>query len=186
MSNENFIPPNTTITVKTDGTGDFTTLNDAINYLTSKWSNGVVIISIASGTYNPTSNIQIDGTKFNIPSLVIQGESRSSTIFNFSSMYTTGAFYLFKCSNNILLRQLTINCAGKNLTPGRGINIDLSTGLITISNVEVTNSDAGICTLGNSASTIINSIMNTCNIGAWQATGARVHFESDTFFQHIR
>lgn len=181
LSSADFLPNGTKITVDSNGTGDFTTIQDAINFLSGKWSNGKVTISIANGTYTPTSQITFNGTLFNIPYLEIVGESKTGVIFNFSSMYTTGAFYLFKCSNNILLKQLTINCAGKNLAPGRGINIDLSTGLTTISNVEVTNSDAGICTLGNSASRIMNSIMSTCNIGAWQATGARVHFVSDTF-----
>lgn len=175
-----FIPAGTTITVKTDGTGDFTNLQSAISYLTGKWSNGQVTISIAAGTYAPTGQIVLNGSLCSIPYLLITGVSEASTIFNFSSMYV-GAFNIIYWSTKLTLLKFTINCAGRTLTPGRGVNIQESSGFVAVSNITVNHSDAGICTLSNSSSHVANCTMHDCNIGMWQATGARVCAISDKF-----
>ena len=74
----NFIPSGTTIAVKTDGTGDYTKLSDALSYITHKWSNGNVTINLGSGTFTETSAITLP--EFNIPKLTISGVSIDSTI----------------------------------------------------------------------------------------------------------
>lgn len=178
-TNNDFLPNGTIITVGASG-ANFTDLQSAINYLTGKWSNGKITISIANGTYTPASQITFNGTLFNIPYLLIRGESETNTVFNFSSMYV-GAFDVAYWSSKLTLMNLTINCAGRTLTPGRGINIWESSGFVAVINTTVNHSDAGICTLSNSLSYIKNCTMNDCNIGIWQATGARVFANTLTF-----
>ena len=58
LNDSNFIPRNTTITVGASGC-DFTDIQSAIDYLTGKYSNGKVIISISAGTYNLDSAVYI-------------------------------------------------------------------------------------------------------------------------------
>lgn len=53
---ENFLPANTTISVKTDGTGDYTSLISALTYTENKWSDGQIIIELGSGTFNEGNN----------------------------------------------------------------------------------------------------------------------------------
>lgn len=77
-----FIPGGTSITVKTDGTGDFNNLTDAISYLSGKWSNGLVTIKLGVGTFN-VGNITIDtDLSFNFGELKIEGSGISETIIN--------------------------------------------------------------------------------------------------------
>ena len=74
-----FIPLGTIFTVKADGTGDFTSLNDAINYLDGKWSNGIVTINLDEGTHTLTDNISLTRS-INIPKITISGHSGGGTI----------------------------------------------------------------------------------------------------------
>lgn len=78
ISNENYIPANTIINVELDGSGDFTTLADATNYIKGKWSNGAVIVQLGNGTFDITT-ISIDTINFNIPLLLIRGSGTSNT-----------------------------------------------------------------------------------------------------------
>lgn len=71
----NFIPANTILTVKTDGSGQFTKLSEAINYLTGKWSNGTVTIQLGEGAFDSLTYT----TSSSIPLLIIKGVSQSAT-----------------------------------------------------------------------------------------------------------
>ena len=71
----NFVPAGTILTVKTDGSGQFTQLSEAINYLTNKWSNGTVTIQLGEGAFDSLTYT----TSSSIPSLVIKGVSQSAT-----------------------------------------------------------------------------------------------------------
>lgn len=83
----NFLPNGTILTVKTDGTGDFTNLQSAINYLTGKWSNGTVNIHIGNGTFNETY-IKVSSyaysIPFNIPLINIEGNGVSNSIIQWN------------------------------------------------------------------------------------------------------
>lgn len=74
FKDENFIPANTTFTIKNDGTGDFTNLSSANNYLQDKWSNGTVILKVV-GTIYETTSVNFVGNAFNIPEIQILGTS---------------------------------------------------------------------------------------------------------------
>lgn len=77
---DNFIPSGTVIKVETDGSGDFTSIEDAVNSLNGKWSSGAVTIQLGEGTFNVSSVINIHGDLFNIPKLTIRGSGTTNTI----------------------------------------------------------------------------------------------------------
>ena len=76
----NFLPAGTNISVELDGSGDFTSLGDAINYLIGKWSNGFVYITLGTGTFTLTSGIRINTSLFNFSRLIIKGTSKTDSI----------------------------------------------------------------------------------------------------------
>lgn len=82
---KNYIAGGTTITVKSDGTGDFTSLKDAVNSLTGKFSDGKVTISIGAGTFDITETVVIDGGNFNFAELEISGAGKENTIIQNTS-----------------------------------------------------------------------------------------------------
>jgi len=98
---ENFIPDGAVITVKSDGSGDYTTLESAINYLSDKWSSGTVKISVSADTYVLTSPITISNQNLR---LVIEGQGTSSTWIkiNYNDTLTTG-FALFTITNGAIV-----------------------------------------------------------------------------------
>lgn len=71
----NFVPAGTILTVETDGSGQFTQLSEAINYLTNKWSNGTVTIQLGEGAFDSLTYT----TSSSIPLLIIKGVSQSAT-----------------------------------------------------------------------------------------------------------
>lgn len=79
----NFIPANTILTVKTDGSGQFTQLSEAINYLTNKWSNGTVTIQLGEGDFVEENTIDIP--EFNIKTLQIIGQGVDKTSISCSN-----------------------------------------------------------------------------------------------------
>ena len=101
VSDPNFLPNGTIITVETDGSGQFTKLSDAINYLTGKWSNGVVIIKLGEGDFVETEQVTIDGRRFNLGHLVLQGISKSSSVLNVSQLTSDkpNAILILYCNN---------------------------------------------------------------------------------------
>lgn len=81
---EGFLPAGTTITVEADGSGDFETIADAVNFLTGKWSNGAVTIELGTGTFNISNPIIINTDTMNIKRVNIIGKGTSNTIINTS------------------------------------------------------------------------------------------------------
>ena len=79
----NFIPAGTVITVELDGSGDFTSLHEALNYIVGKYSNGEVTIKLGKGTFVEPRTL-IDTSLFNFSQLIITGTTREETI-----IYTT-------------------------------------------------------------------------------------------------
>ena len=58
MSDENFLSVST-ITVELDGSGDFNTLAEAVNYLNNKWSYDGVLIQLGEGTHVVNTSINL-------------------------------------------------------------------------------------------------------------------------------
>ena len=95
---DNYLAGGTVITVKADGSGDYTTLESAINYISDKWSSGTVKISVSADTYVISSPITLSNQNLR---LVIEGQGTSSTWLkvNYNDTLSTG-FALFTITNN--------------------------------------------------------------------------------------
>ena len=78
-----FIPAGTILTVKTDGSGQFTKLSEAISYLTGKYSNGTVTIQLGQGDFVEENTIDIP--EFNIKTLQIIGQGVDKTSISCSN-----------------------------------------------------------------------------------------------------
>ena len=133
----NFVPAGTILTVKTDGSGQFTKLSEAINYLTNKWSNGTVTIQLGEGTFEETEPITIDGNKFNFSNLVICGTNRDNSIisFNISGLLRYSEELVVGHKTNVLFKDISLNGKGRTL---------VSSGDVVLNNVCIS-SQGNIC-----------------------------------------
>lgn len=102
-----------TITVATDGTGDFTTIGDALKKVKGDFEDPVRIF-VKNGVYHEKLLIN-----YTVNNLTLEGESPDSTIITFGdyaslrNMGTSGSYTLRVDGNNITLKNLTIeNSAG--------------------------------------------------------------------------
>lgn len=103
----NFIAGGTTIHVKADGTGDFTSLIAALSSLNGKWSDGYITIEISDGTYTETGGYsEYNRDLIGIPEVVIKGESAANTIINNT---TNADHFLDLFSTFFRISDLTIN-----------------------------------------------------------------------------
>lgn len=98
LSSANYLPQGTTIDVKLDGSGDFTNLVDAFNFLTDKWSDANIIFNLGAGTFEVSETLHISTFRCNIPRIDIVGVSTTDTIIDhkISSQWTP----LFNINNN--------------------------------------------------------------------------------------
>lgn len=103
----NFLPAGTIITVETDGSGDFTELSDAVNYLTGKYSNGEVKIELGEGTFNESQWIKMNGTDFNIPYISIIGKGTSNTIIEWDYSETTSTIFSTFSVSHLYLSEIS-------------------------------------------------------------------------------
>lgn len=128
----NFLPSGTTINIKTDGTGDFTDLASAKNYLTGKWSNGTVTIQFGSGTFNLNTGVTFDGSLFSIPYLVITGAGINDTTVQKSSSWGAtdySSLITIYRGNVYMVKDITLQGTGQAssaVTSSRGANVFLS------------------------------------------------------------
>ena len=77
LSAENFLLPDTVITVGTSANANYATLQEALDYVGGKWSSGTINIEIEDGTYITTASTYTKSA--NIPLLQIYGKSRDKT-----------------------------------------------------------------------------------------------------------
>lgn len=165
---EGYIPTNTTYTVKTDGTGDFSKLSEAISFLSNKWSTGTVNISIAAGTYSESGTIVIGSSLIGIPRLNITGAGVSNTTIQNTS---AGQAILFSQYRNICnLEDLTIENTNSN-TPFAVVQCDFANA--TIKNVKTIKGQYSIFAGGGYSELIMKGTItiqnsSTCAIGVQQ------------------
>lgn len=114
---ENFIP-DSTITVETDGTGDFTTLSAALEYIANKWSNGRVAIILGEGTFTESESITIP--RYNFSGLVIQGQGVDKTTLNIPCTNASGAIVVNETRQNIWIQKIFFNNSSPSIS-GAGI-----------------------------------------------------------------
>lgn len=109
MSSANYLQDGTVVTVKADGTGDFTTLEGALEYLEPKWSDGEIIIDISAGTYQTAGSISLDNYK--IKRIIIKGAGKTSTFIYtpFADTQTAG-FFQFEVINgtNVIFKDIKL------------------------------------------------------------------------------
>lgn len=134
---KNYIAGGTVITVKADGTGDFTSLKDAVDSLTGKFSDGKITISIGAGTFNITETVVIDGGNFNFAELEISGAGKENTIIqNTSATQYQQIILVQNTSTLVVIKNLTTK--GASSSSGVGIASLVSCN-INIIDVEVDN-----------------------------------------------
>lgn len=141
-ANATYIPENTTYTVKTDGTGDFSKLSEAVNFLNNKWSPYVVTISIGAGTFVEDGKVEIiDTLHSGIPNIVIEGAGVDSTILQNTSTQNALIFRNLRTSN-IVVKNLTIE--NTNATPPTIVLYAAGSRVLRVSNVKLKNAQYGI------------------------------------------
>lgn len=160
----NFLPADTIIKVELDGSGDFTKLSDALNYLTGKWSNGKVIIQLGAGTFTESSEYILYGKNFNIPAIEVIGNGVNSTIVNYT---TESEVVILTVSNvsNIYIHDIKFTHTGGST----------STKYWGIRNTEHTNASYSDCAFDGLASALISVNSAITNVyGNMTFTNARV------------
>ena len=169
---DNYLPKGTTINVKLDGTGDFTSLADAIDSLEGKWSDGNVVIQLGSGTFEVTSSLSISPFKCNIPIIDIVGVSTTDTIIDNKISVQWNSF--LSISNNGLVRLRNLKITGKSSkSTGGYIGISVSkTGTCELAGVITDGVDRIIETSsgGRALITGTNSFLN-CHDAFFTKTG---------------
>ena len=104
----NFLPDGTIITIKSNGTGDYTDIGSAISYLSDKWSSGTVKISVSAETFTLSSPIIINNPNLN---LIIEGQGTSSSFIKVNYNDTLTADYaMFTLQNgaNVCFKDIKI------------------------------------------------------------------------------
>lgn len=96
---DGYLPSGTTYTLKSDGSGDFTSLSDAIAFLNNKWSDGTITLSIpADETIYETNTVTINSANsvnMNIPCLKIEGGNDSTSIIENTQVLTSQGSYMY-------------------------------------------------------------------------------------------
>ena len=137
VSDPNFLPDGKIINIKVDGSGDFTKLSEAIDYLNGKWSNGSITIQFGEGTFEEIEQVIIDGDKFNFSNLVISGTNRDTSIisFNISGLANYSEELVVEHKTNVLFKDISLTGKGRTL---------VSSGDIVLNNVSIS-SDGNTC-----------------------------------------
>lgn len=202
---DNFLPNNTVINVKTDGTGDFTKLSDAITYLNSKWSSGQVTIQLGEGTFIESSNISIDASKFS--KLTIKGVSRTSTTIKDSRVSLTNNQYLLSVTGGVVLinnlkvlsvvenlngyeslailaQESSVSCEVRNIAVDGFETCLYSAHYLTLrENIDISNATQGIRSRNGLINSTWNPKINLTNVDTGIAVryGGSVHLSNPTF-----
>lgn len=162
----NYIPNGTVYTVKADGTGDFSTLNEAIDFLNGKWSTGNVKIKFGAGTFTHTEDVSIrGGNYFSIPLLTVEGESATDTILEFTHNTPTQAIKVYN-TTAFDLRNVTVKRAGGDTsTDLRGI-LSAENARVLLNKVTTDGCNYAIDAQQNGTiSLIANIAVKNCNLG---------------------
>ena len=114
LNNELYLPENYTINLKADGTGDFPTIKDAINYIGKHIINNKVIIELDDGTYNIDECIfiRLNAQSFNGTtnlSILIKSKNEDNSLVTIKATSTMN--YLFYISDMAVdVKDITFDC----------------------------------------------------------------------------
>ena len=163
-----YIPADTTYTVKTDGTGDFTKLSDAVNFLNNKWSPYPVTISMGAGTFVENDKVEIIDTYHSgIPNIIIEGAGVDSTILQNTSTKNALIFRNLRTSN-IIVRNLTVE--NTNATPPTIVLYAAGSRVLRVANVKLKNAQYGLFAgVANSEIAIEGNLtIENCGVGGFE------------------
>lgn len=207
VSDSNFLPNGTILTVELDGSGQFTKLSQAINFLHKKWSNGTVIIQLGEGEFIEESTIylsnmytedefaNINVAEFNIPTLKIIGGGKDVTSLSCSN--TTDYTYIINCIlPNLTLNIRNITLKGNIAYKLRGITFAGTSNVLRLDDVNLLDFERGALlirdgstvTLGTGTIKIGSSTTNKCDTGVQIISGGALHTFGSTVvnFQNIK
>ena len=206
-SDPNFLPNGTILTVELDGSGQFTKLSQAINFLHKKWSNGTVIIQLGEGEFIEENTIYLSNmytedefanlnvAEFNIPTLKIIGRGKDVTSLSCSN--TADYTYIINC----ILPNLTLNIRNMTLKGNiayklRGIEFAGTSNVLRLDDVNLLDFERGALliregstvTLGSGTIKIGSSTTNKCNTGVQILSGGALYTFGSTVanFQNIK
>ena len=162
----NYIPDGTVYNIKADGTGDFNTLNEAIEFLTGKWSTSNVKIKFGTGTFTHTESVSIRGGNFfSIPLLMVEGEGADSTILEFTHNTYDPAIKVLN-TTAFDMRKLTVKRAGGDTsTDLRGI-LSAENAEVLLHNITTDGCNYAINAQQNATISLVSNItVKNCNLG---------------------
>ena len=182
MSNANFLPANHEITVATDGSGDFTSLVDAVNYLKGKYSNGTINIHVLSGTYAVNGIVSLNENLGNISKVNIYGDGIDSTILNFTNVPNyNGAININNVNTFFTFKDLAIVNQDTEKSTRIGISVIFSRA--TINNCKIVNFNEGVTSTQGSTVQIINKVtINDCTTAIVVYAGGHISTNYNTQF----
>ena len=172
MSSDGFIPLNTVLTVKSDGSADFTSLQDAISYLNNKWSNGVVCVDVYPETYTINSTIIVGSQLNSIPKLVIRRMQGESGTFKIQNTASSAVLMVTGYQADVTFNNMELECTNAT-KPFAVFQIDTSS-VVRTNNLSVKGAQWGVFA-GGVASVLYPSISLTiddCSVCGIEAQNA--------------
>lgn len=135
-----YLPDGYTITVATDGSGDFTDIQSALDSLNGKVCAGTAIINLSAETHNISTSIFISNPMLNVK---IIGDSYTTSIIQcpFDNIISYNAGGIFNIANgaNVWLENV---CLSSDLNSIPTTNdkfgiVTLNNGIVTLRNVKI-------------------------------------------------
>lgn len=157
LNKSGFIPAGTIINVNVDGSGDFATIQDAINSLTDKWSSGEVVIFLGEGTYNFSEAVAVDCRYFNFGKIVIKGSGIDKTILEGNSILRTEG----SSSQIVEVRELTLKGLSKSDSSSYSFMSDYDSNARLVS-IKVSDNYNGIISQRNAKVYCYNITIDNC------------------------
>lgn len=184
---EGFLPHGTVIKVELDGSGDFTSIEDAISFLVGKWSNGTVSIQLGLGTFEVTKELAISSSSFNFSKLEIKGSDIDGSVVSYvpeAVKTSTAPFYAAYTTTPLTFANFTIRSVRENNS--RCIRTYGVEPRVLIRNMKLDTAVTGITASNGSSVSLENVSFYNCNQAIQCSAGAKIStsFESMLVFDN--
>ena len=157
LNKSGFISAGTIISVNVDGSGDFATIQDAINSLTDKWSSGEVTIFLGEGTFNFSEVVSVNCRYFNFGKIVIKGSGIDKTILQGNSVLRTEG----SSTQVVEIRELTLKGLSKSDSSSYSFMADYDSNARLVS-IKVSDNYNGIISQRNAKTYCYNISVDNC------------------------